>query len=141
MTEVTEHVADAGAYVLARDDLSEFHYQFDAGPPGGPEHRHGSAWSDSVAWTHCICFGAAARAVEPLLVENERLRALLREVLGSFTERGHPGHECLRTPWRSVEWVAEKRAAVTGPSATRDSDDPSSGVVGPDYPAGTNADG
>lgn len=72
----------AGAYICSREDLNEFHYQFTAEPFGaGPEHRHGSAWSDSIAFTHCICFGAAARAVEPLLIELHRLRDAVEKVL------------------------------------------------------------
>jgi hypothetical protein len=52
---------------------------------GGPEHRHGSAWSDSIAFTHCICFGAAVRAVEPLLLERDLLDAALAAVAGAET--------------------------------------------------------
>lgn len=75
----------AGAYICSRDDLHEFHYQFEVEPfDPGPEHRHGGAWSDSLAFTHCICFGAAVRAAEPLLVENETLRSVLRDLVALY---------------------------------------------------------
>lgn len=45
-----------------------------------------------------------------------RLRTVLADVLGCFTERGHPGHPCLRTGWQDVEQVAEWRAALGGGS-------------------------
>ena len=46
--------------------------------------------------------------------EVERLRALLSEVVGYFTEKGYPGEACLRTGWIRVGTVDEWRAALDG---------------------------
>lgn len=44
-----------------------------------------------------------------LAARVDHLEALLAEVLEHFTQRGHPGHPSLRTPWIAVEKVAEWR--------------------------------
>ncbi|MFE7237224.1 hypothetical protein [Streptomyces sp. NPDC057580] len=45
----------------------------------------------------------------------EQVEAVLREVLSQFTEHGHPGRPCLRTPWLNVETVGRWRAALDQP--------------------------
>lgn len=49
---------------------------------------------------------------EAVEAENERLRSLLTEVLGHFTQPGHPGRACLRTHWIAVEKVEGWWASV-----------------------------
>lgn len=76
MNETESKVPDGPSHVLARDDLREFHHQFEREPwSADAQHRHGRAWSDSLAFTHCICFGAAARAAAPLVAICQRMRA------------------------------------------------------------------
>lgn len=52
--------------------LSEWHYDHD-GMSKGAAHRHGS-FSDSLAFTHCICYGAGFRVAERLWGEAEAAR-------------------------------------------------------------------
>ena len=42
--------------------------------------------------------------------ERNELRALLAEILGRFTEHGHPGEPCLRTGWQRVADVERWRS-------------------------------
>lgn len=67
-------------YVLRRDDLRDWHYDDLPGTTRPGSHPH-PGFSDSAAWTHCICFGAAYHAVEPLLDEVYRLREGIRETV------------------------------------------------------------
>ena len=60
-----------GDYLLGRNDLRAWHYAHE-----GSVEPHQGFHDGSAAWTHCTCFGAAHRAVEPLLAEVERLRAV-----------------------------------------------------------------
>lgn len=57
---------------LVDEVLHNWHYTF---PPGGPETRHGS-FSDSMALTHCICYGAAWRMLDYLLAHPDEFHAL-----------------------------------------------------------------
>lgn len=45
----------------------------------------------------------------------EELASLLTEVLGHFTQKGHPGRACVRTGWISEATVDGWRATVYGP--------------------------
>lgn len=45
---------------------------------------------------------------------NKQLRAVLDEVLGSFTQQGHPGEPCLRTDWIGTRTVARWRRIAAG---------------------------
>lgn len=65
---------DLADYVLERDDLRQWHHDFD-GIREGDQRKHGGAFTDSAAFTHCICFGAAYRTAEPLLAEIEHLHS------------------------------------------------------------------
>lgn len=60
-----------------------------------------------------------SRLVEatPEHAEVERLRALLDEVLGHFTQKGHPGEPCVRTGWIRERTLAGWHAAVGGQAA------------------------
>jgi hypothetical protein len=65
-------------YLFNRHDLRNWHYDFD-GIRSGDRHKHGGAFTDSPALTHCICYGAAHKAVRPLLEELDDLRLLIRK--------------------------------------------------------------
>lgn len=65
-------------------------------------HRHEF---DRVPWL------VASKTIE----EAQQLRGLLDTILGHFTERGHPGRECLRTPWLHIETVEQWRTAARSP--------------------------
>lgn len=61
-----------------------FHQQFpEHGEPFPP--RHNSAFTDSPALTHCICFGAAGRTLDYLLDHPDEYEAL-RAARGSHCE-------------------------------------------------------
>lgn len=47
---------------------------------------------------------------------SEELRSTLVRVLSHFTERGHPGEPCLRTPWLTEKAVARWQAALQPPA-------------------------
>lgn len=54
--------------------------------------------------------------ITALAAERDRLCHTLSRVLDQFTEAGHPGEPCLRTPWQYVRTVEEwKRALVPHP--------------------------
>lgn len=62
----------AGSYLLDRKDLRDWHYDHEGRRSGDHQPHCGfQAPVPGRAWTHCVCFGAAARAVEPLLAELE----------------------------------------------------------------------
>jgi hypothetical protein len=52
--------------------------------------------------------------VAAIRAENERLRALLGEVLGHFTQKGHPGEPSVRTGWIPEKWLARWQLAARG---------------------------
>lgn len=49
-----------------------------------------------------------------LATRVDELQTTLTEVLGHFTEPGHPGEPCLRTGWLSVKWVDRWRRVAAG---------------------------
>jgi hypothetical protein len=53
------------------------------------------------------------------LAERDALRATLTEVLGHFTESGHPGEPCRRTAWIPLPMLARWRAACKSPEDGR----------------------
>lgn len=77
-------------YLFERRDLRDWHHDFD-GARSGDRKKHGGEFTDSPAFTHCICYGAAAHAVEPLLAEIERLR----DEIHSLTCCGEPESACV----------------------------------------------
>lgn len=90
MTTRTEQ--RAGDYVLSRDDLRDYHYGYPN--PGDSVHRHGPAWSDSLAWTHCICFASSLQAVAPLLLRIDQQEMALRAARDFITS-----HPAVRGEW------------------------------------------
>lgn len=69
----------------------------------------GSAPLDAFA-LHLGALQEAGRQVQEELINTRRraveLEKLLAEVLGQFTQRGHPGEPCLRTSWIREDRVA-----------------------------------
>lgn len=56
----------------------------------------------------------ALGAARDMAKDRERLRETLAEVLAQFTDRGHPGAPCLRTPWIRTPTVERWRAVLKG---------------------------
>lgn len=74
--------------------------------------------------TSAPTFPPSPVAILPTAAEVEviRLRILLTSILSYFTEKGHPGMACLRTPWLRVQTIEEWRAQIEAPANARGSE-------------------
>lgn len=77
---------------LITNAIEDFHYRWSEHVPGeGLPERHGEAWSDSLAMTHCICWGAATAMLMYLLEHPERFDALRQPSPNASPSSPEPG--------------------------------------------------
>lgn len=97
-----------------RDRIERASQEIYAIAEGGPDR-----WRQSVpgrpGHDSDLLIDAGLRDGEHAIREANRLRGLIHEILGRFTQPGHPGEPCRRTGWTSEKQLTVWRQAA-GPS-------------------------
>lgn len=73
--------------------------------------------ADGYYLVHLPSLNLELDRMEAIARSGDHFERVLREVLAHFTEHGHPGRSCVRTPWLNTETVERWRAVVSSPSS------------------------
>ncbi len=109
-------MTDSERAALISDAMSEWHHDFD-GLGKGEQNRH-TSFTDSIALTHCICWGAAWRMLEHLrnFVPVEQRMAFMGMVPALKSPPADCTENCMDGPCDcSGEWIIRAWGAPSDP--------------------------